>query len=314
MGKTAFLFPGQGSQSVGMLSGLAAEFPVVAETFAQASEVLGYGLWDICQNGPEERLNRTDTTQPAMLAAGIATWRIWNESGGRVPELMAGHSLGEYSALVAAGVMSFTEAIATVALRGRAMQEATPEGVGAMAAVLGLDDAALAEICVEQALGEVVSCANFNSPGQVVISGHRQAVERVCEAAGAAGARRAIMLPVSVPSHCALMKPAAQRLEEALSSVKLQAGRIPVIQNVDVQAHKRPLDVTRALTRQLWRPVRWTETIQHLARQGVECFVECGPGKVLAGLNRRISRESKITALIDPTAISAAINAPGSQS
>ena len=275
-----------------LLSSLALEFPVVAETFAQASEVLGYELWDICQNGPEEQLNRTETTQPAMLAAGIATWRIWNESGGRVPELMAGHSLGEYSALVAAGVMSFAEAIATVALRGRAMQEATPEGVGAMAAVLGLDDAIVAEICVERSLGEVVSCANFNSPGQVVIAGHRQAVERACEAAVAAGARRTIMLPVSVPSHCALMKPAAQRLEEALSSVKLQAGRIPVIQNVDVKAHKRPLDVTRALTRQLWQPVRWTETIQHLASRGVESFVECGPGKVLAGLNRRATCRS----------------------
>ena len=305
MGKTAFLFPGQGSQSVGMLSGLAAEFPVVAETFAQASEVLGYALWDVCQNGPEEQLNRTETTQPAMLAAGIATWRVWKQTGGQDPGLMAGHSLGEYSALVAAGVMSFGDAITIVALRGRAMQEAIPEGAGAMAAVLGLDDVIVAEICTVQAQDEVVSCANYNSPGQVVIAGHRKAVERVCDAAGAAGARRAIMLPVSVPSHCALMKPAAERLAEALSGVTLRTGRIPVIQNVDVLVHESPADVVNALTRQLWQPVRWSETVQQLSNQGVAHFVECGPGKVLAGLNRRISRGSEITALIDPPAINA---------
>ncbi len=308
MGKTAFLFPGQGSQSVGMLASLAAEFPVVTETFAQASEVLGYELWDICQNGPEEKLNHTETTQPAMLAAGIATWRVWDESGGPVPQLMAGHSLGEYSALVVADVMSFADAITIVALRGRAMQEATPEGIGAMAAILGLNDDILSGICTEQALGEVVSCANYNSPGQVVIAGHRQAVERVCEAAAAAGARRTIILPVSVPSHCALMKPAAETLKEALSNVKLQVGRIPVIQNVDVQAYKNPVDVASALTRQLWQPVRWNETIQHLSSLGVENFVECGPGKVLAGLNRRISRASEITALIDPAAVNALLD------
>ena len=308
MGKTAFLFPGQGSQSVGMLASLAAEFPVVTETFAQASEVLGYELWDICQNGPEEKLNRTETTQPAMLAAGIATWRVWDESGGPVPQLMAGHSLGEYSALVVADVMSFADAITIVALRGRAMQEATPEGIGAMAAILGLNDDILSGICTEQALGEVVSCATYNSPRQVVIAGHRRAVERVCEAAVEAGARRTIILPVSVPSHCALMKPAAETLEEALSIVKLQAGRIPVIQNADVQAYKNPVDVASALTRQLWQPVRWNETIQHLSSMGVEHFAECGPGKVLAGLNRRISRASEITALIDPAAVNALLD------
>ena len=307
MNKTAFLFPGQGSQSLGMLSSIAAEFPVVAETFAQASEVLGYELWDVCQNGPVEQLNRTETTQPAMLAAGIATWRVWTENGGPDPDLMAGHSLGEYSALVAAGVMSFGDAIAIVALRGRVMQEAIPEGVGAMAAILGLDDASVAEICTEQAGDEVVSCANFNSPGQVVIAGHRQAVERVCKAAGAAGARRAIMLPVSVPSHCALMQPAAERLEEALSSITLHAGRIPVIQNVDVKAHGNTAAVANALARQLWQPVRWSETIQQLTSQGVERFVECGPGKVLAGLNRRICRGSEITALADAAAINASL-------
>jgi len=307
MNKTAFLFPGQGSQSLGMLSSIAAEFPVVAETFAQASEVLGYELWDVCQNGPVEQLNRTETTQPAMLAAGIATWRVWTENGGPDPDLMAGHSLGEYSALVAAGVISFGDAIAIVALRGRVMQEAIPEGVGAMAAILGLDDASVAEICTEQARDQVVSCANFNSPGQVVIAGHRQAVERVCKAAGAAGARRAIMLPVSVPSHCALMLPAAERLEEALSSITLHAGRIPVIQNVDVKAHGNTAAVANALTRQLWQPVRWSETIQQFTSQGVEKFVECGPGKVLAGLNRRICRGSEITALADAAAINASL-------
>jgi len=290
-----------------MLSSIAAEFPVVTETFAQASEVLGYELWDVCQNGPVEQLNRTETTQPAMLAAGIATWRVWTENGGPDPDLMAGHSLGEYSALVAAGVMSFGDAIAIVALRGRVMQEAIPEGVGAMAAILGLDDASVAEICTEQARDQVVSCANFNSPGQVVIAGHRQAVERVCKAAGAMGARRAIILPVSVPSHCALMLPAAERLEEALSSITLHAGRIPVIQNVDVKAHGNTAAVANALARQLWQPVRWSETIQQLTSQGVEKFVECGPGKVLAGLNRRICRGSEITALADAAAINASL-------
>jgi len=307
MSKTAFIFPGQGSQSVGMLGALADESPAVAQTFAQASEILGYDLWDICQNGPEERLNSTATTQPAMLAAGIATWRCWKENGGETPDSMAGHSLGEYSALVAAGVMSFEDAIATVALRGKLMQAAVPAGVGAMAAIIGLDDRALAELCEQQAQDEIVSCANFNSPGQVVIAGHKKAVERVCESAPSAGARRAIPLAVSVPSHCALMKPAAVQLEAALGQLQLEAPRIPVVQNVDVQVHDDSSGIVDALSRQLWQPVRWTETIGFMKEQGVEKFLECGPGKVLAGLNRRITRESQTVALIDRAALSQAL-------
>ena len=307
MTKTAFLFPGQGSQSVGMLLALADEYPVVAETFSQASAVLGYDLWEICRNGPQERLNSTQTTQPAMLAAGIATWRCWQQSGGAKPEMLAGHSLGEYSALVVAGVMAFEDAITTVALRGKLMQQATPEGVGAMAAILGLDDDALADICAEQAGDEVVSCANFNSPGQVVIAGHRSAVERACEAATKAGARRAIMLPVSVPSHCALMKPAAEALESALGELPLEEPEIPVLQNADVKAYQSSTDIIAALTRQLSEPVQWAATILELKAQGVERFIECGPGKVLAGLNRRISRESETIALLNADAIESAL-------
>ncbi|MFT5139788.1 MAG: [acyl-carrier-protein] S-malonyltransferase [Rhodothermales bacterium] len=303
MSKTAFLFPGQGSQSVGMLATLAERFPVVITTFEQASEVLNYDLWKICQTGPEQKLNQTETTQPAMLAAGIASYRCWTQSGGAVPQIMAGHSLGEYSALVASGVLDFEEAIKTVALRGRLMQEATPAGVGAMAAILGLDDEILIGICEEYKGSEVVSCANFNSPGQVVIAGNISAVEQVCELASAAGARRAIMLPVSVPSHCALMKPAAEKLHATLSTLHFSDSQVPVVQNADVMAYENAAEIIDSLSRQLWQPVQWTATIEHLKTQGVDQFVECGPGKVLAGLNRRISRESAIMALTDPEAI-----------
>jgi len=301
--RTAFLFPGQGSQSVGMLSELAAAFPEVEATFGEASAVLGYDLWAVCREGPEERLNRTETTQPAMLAAGIATWRCWRAGGGPDPDIMAGHSLGEYSALVAAGVMDFADAVRTVALRGRLMQEATPEGVGAMAAIIGLDDEIVSGICKGYEGEGIVSCANFNAPGQVVIAGHRQAVDQVCEIAAAAGARRAIPLPVSVPSHCALMKPAAERLRAHLEGLALAPGIIPVVQNADVRAFEDAAQVVDALARQLWQPVRWTETVLHLAGQGVARFVECGPGRVLAGLNRRISRDSAVSALTDPAAL-----------
>lgn len=307
MSLTAFIFPGQGSQSVGMLSGMAEAFPQVEATFAEASKTLGYDLWDVCQNGPEDRLNRTETTQPAMLAAGIATWQCWRESGGTDPDFMAGHSLGEYSALVATGVMDFVDAVATVALRGRLMQEATPEGVGAMAAIIGMDDEIIAGICAAYDGEGVVSCANFNSPGQVVIAGNKRAVEQVCEAASAAGARRAIPLPVSVPSHCALMKPAAERLKAHLETLHWRAPRIPVVQNADVRAFGSGPEMIDALARQLWQPVRWTDTILHLKAQGVERFVECGPGKVLAGLNRRISRESRGIALTGPDEIGSAL-------
>jgi [acyl-carrier-protein] S-malonyltransferase len=298
MASSAFLFPGQGSQSLGMLAGLAEQFPEVGETFSAASEVLGYDLWSLCQQGPEERLNQTEMTQPAMLAAGVATWRAWKAQGGFDPDYMAGHSLGEYSALVAAGSLDFEAAIALVAERGRLMQAATPPGAGAMAAVLGLEDEVLSRLCEEAAGGEIVSCANFNSPGQVVIAGNRAAVERACALAGEAGARKAIPLAVSVPSHCALMRPAADRLADRLRSVNVDSPGIRVLHNVDVEVHEDPDEIRRALVQQLWRPVRWSGTILSLAAMGVTHFAECGPGKVLTGLNRRISREITSTALL----------------
>ncbi|KAA9132015.1 ACP S-malonyltransferase [Marinihelvus fidelis] len=294
---TAFLFPGQGSQSVGMLAGLADDFPQVKATFAEASDALGFDLWALCQDGPEADLNRTENTQPAMLAGDIATWRAWREAGGPVPEFMAGHSLGEYAALVAAGVLDFADAARLVALRGRLMQAATPEGVGAMAAIIGLDDAVLEKICAGINGDEIVSCANYNAPGQVVIAGHRGAVDKACEAASEAGARRALPLPVSVPSHCALMRDAADELGEALAQITINAPAVPVYHNVDVATHDSADEIVEALARQLWQPVRWTATINALGSAGATRFVECGAGKVLAGLNRRINRDAAVTAL-----------------
>ena len=303
MGKTAFLFPGQGSQSIGMVSGIAADFPQVQETFAEASETLGYDLWKVADAGPDERLNSTEVTQPALLAAGIATWRAWKSLEGADPDFMAGHSLGEYTALVAAGALSFADAVALVAQRGRLMQEATPAGTGAMAAVLGLDDEVLATVCNEAAQGQVVSCANFNSPGQVVIAGEKDAVDRACGLATEAGARRAIPLAVSVPSHCALMKPAAEKLSVVLAEVDVETPAIPVLHNVSTQSAVDPDSIRAALYHQLWQPVRWSETVLKLVDDGVERFAECGPGKVLAGLNRRISRPSETAALINSDAL-----------
>lgn len=299
MSKSAFLFPGQGSQSVGMMGDLATHSRLVEETFVEASDVLGYDLWDVCSNGPVERLGQTEVTQPALLAAGIATWRVWKSIGGSDPDIMAGHSLGEYSALVAAGSLDFTVAIGLVAERGRFMQSATPPGDGAMAAILGLDNEILASVCKQAAQGEIVSCANYNSPGQVVIAGDKDAVGRACQLATEAGAMRAIPLSVSVPSHCGLMRPAAEKLQQALESVSFREPKIPVFHNVDVTAHSTDQEIRNALVLQLWQPVRWSDTITKLVGQGVERFVECGPGKVLAGLNRRISRPSAIAALVD---------------
>ena len=297
MKKTAFLFPGQGSQSVGMMSELAESFSLVGSTFEEASAVLGYDLWAVVVNGPVEALNKTEVTQPAMLVSGIATWRIWQELGGAQPDYLAGHSLGEYSALVAGGVIPFTDAVAIVAERGRLMQQSTPGGMGAMAAVLGLEDQELRDICKQVAVDEVVACANFNAPGQIVISGHKGAVETVGELARQAGARRVLPLPVSVPSHCLLMKPAAARLQELLLNVHFSDSDLPVIQNADVCSYADAEQVREALARQLWQPVRWTETIRLLLDSGVSRFIECGPGKVLAGLNRRISKPSTVFAL-----------------
>jgi [acyl-carrier-protein] S-malonyltransferase len=303
MQKTAFLFPGQGSQSVGMMAEIASHSDRVGDTFQEASEALGYDLWDIVQNGPEARLGQTEVTQPALLAAGISTWRCWQDMGGKAPDFLAGHSLGEYTALVAGESLEFSVAISLVADRGRLMQAATPAGSGAMAAILGLDDEMLADVCLRAAEGQVVSPANFNSPGQVVIAGERDAVQRACELAGEAGARRAIPLAVSVPSHCALMRPAAEAMETRLAEIAIAEPRIPVIHNADVSMHPRADEIRQALVRQLWQPVRWSESVLSLVDRGVGRFAECGPGKVLAGLNRRISRQSDTSALVSYDAL-----------
>jgi [acyl-carrier-protein] S-malonyltransferase len=286
----AFVFPGQGSQSVGMMAGLADQSPLVGETFAEASEALGYDLWALVQNGPAEELNQTHITQPAMLTAGIAAWRVWQSQCDVKPIVMAGHSLGEYSALVAAGSLALADAVSLVADRGRFMQEAVPAGTGAMAAILGLDDDSVIQVCAEAAGDEVVSAVNFNSPGQVVIAGHAGAVERAVAGAKEKGAKRAVVLPVSVPSHCSLMQPAAEQLAGRLATISIQSPSIPVINNVDVKAESDGAAIADALKRQLFMPVRWVEVIQAMAAQGVDQLVECGPGKVLVGLNRRIDK------------------------
>jgi [acyl-carrier-protein] S-malonyltransferase len=293
----AFVFPGQGSQSVGMLAQLAAAEPLVQETFAEASAVLGYDLWKLCQSGPEEDLGKTERTQPAMLAAGVATWRAWRKHGGGLPAAMAGHSLGEYSALVCSGALDFRTAVGLVQFRGQAMQAAVPAGQGAMAAILGLDDGDVEAACREAAQGETVQAANFNSPGQIVIAGTAAAVDRAIEVAKSKGAKRAIKLPVSVPSHSPLMQPAAERLAEKLQQVKFGPREVRDIYTVDVRKHGDEADIRKALVEQLVRPVRWTETIQAMLAGGARVIVECGPKGVLTGLNRRIERNKDIAML-----------------
>ncbi len=305
----AMIFPGQGSQSVGMLAALAADQAVVTDTFEEASQVLGLDLWDLVQQGPDTRLGATRNTQPAMLAAGVAVWRVWKLTGGGTPEILAGHSLGEYTALVAAGAIAFTDAVALVAERGRLMQQAVPEGIGAMAAILGLEDSVVSEICIEAAEGAVVEAANFNAPGQVVVAGHCEAVSRAIELARGRGAKRALLLPVSVPSHCALMRDAAAALRARLESVDIQAPRIPVLHNVDVSDHPTAAAIREALTRQMYRPVRWVETIRALRDRGAHRLIECGPGKVLSGLNRRIDRDLRSLPVFDPATLSKALEA-----
>ncbi len=304
--KLAFVFPGQGSQSVGMLAALAAEYAEVRTTFQEAGDALGYDLWQLVQNGPEEELNQTARTQPAMLAAGVAVWRTWKAQGGANPNVMAGHSLGEYSALVCAEALDFADAIRLVEQRGTLMQEAVPAGAGAMAAILGLEDAAVRQACADAAQGDVVEAVNFNAPGQVVIAGSKAAVERAAEAAKAAGAKRAVLLPVSVPSHSSLMRPAAERFAEILQGVAIAAPVIPILNNVDVATESDPDRIRDALVRQLYNPVRWAETIRQSAAQGVESLIECGPGKVLAGLNKRIVKEQAIFPVFDPESLQAA--------
>lgn len=303
----AFVFPGQGSQSVGMLAELAAAEPQVASTFSEASAALGYDLWKIVSEGSAEELNQTHITQPAMLSAGVAVWRIWQEKGGAAPAVLAGHSLGEYTALVAAGALDFKDAVALVAERGRLMQEAVPAGTGSMAAILGLDDAAVIDVCDKAAQGEVVSAVNFNANGQVVIAGQVAAVERAVALAKEAGAKRAVVLPVSVPSHCALMKPAADKLAERLAGVTIHAPQIPVINNCDVSKASDADAIRDALVRQLYSPVRWVETIQAMAGEGVDTLIECGPGKVLVGLNKRIVKEMNAVAVYDPAGVESAL-------
>jgi [acyl-carrier-protein] S-malonyltransferase len=307
--KLCFVFPGQGSQSVGMLAELAAAYPLVRETFEEGSEALGVDLWQLSQQGPEADLNRTDNTQPAMLAAGIAVWRVWQAQGGKAPVVAAGHSLGEYSALVAAGRLGFADAIPLVARRGRYMQEAVPEGQGAMAAVLGLTDDDVCAVCAEAAGGEVVEPVNFNSPGQVVIAGSKAAVERAVVVAKEKGAKRALPLPVSVPSHCSLMHPAADQLAGDLATIAIGEGAFPVLHNVTV-AEAADADQVRALlAKQLYSPVRWVETIEALPARGVELVIEAGPGKVLTGLGKRINKALKTLPIADPAGLDAALEA-----
>ncbi|MBH2946930.1 ACP S-malonyltransferase [Serratia ureilytica] len=307
MTQFAFVFPGQGSQAVGMLAELAAQFPIVEETFGEASSALGYDLWQLVQQGPAEELNKTWQTQPALLAASVAIFRVWQQQGGKAPALMAGHSLGEYSALGCAGVLDFKAAIRLVELRGKLMQEAGPEGTGAMYAIIGLDNDAIAKACEESAQGQVVSPVNFNSPGQVVIAGNKEAVERAGAACKAAGAKRALPLPVSVPSHCALMKPAADKLAVALKDITFNAPQVPVVNNVDVRTENDPEAIRSALVRQLYSPVRWTESVEFIAAQGVTSLLEVGPGKVLTGLTKRIVDTLTAAAVNDTASLSAAL-------
>jgi len=308
----AFVFPGQGSQSVGMLAALASPAeaePAIRDTFAEASAVLGYDLWQRVAQGPAESLNSTECTQPAMLAASIATWRLWRGRGGAEPAVLCGHSLGEFSALVAAEALDFRTAIGLVQFRGRVMQEAVPAGTGAMAAILGLDDAQVIDACREAAQGGVVEAVNFNAPGQVVIAGSREPVERAIEAAKRRGAKRAVALPVSVPSHSSLMSSAAQRLGERLASVDLRVPRTRFVSAVDAAAHEDPADLRQLLVRQLSSPVRWSQTVHALAASGVRSIIECGPGKVLSALNRRIERGLEALALEDAKSLEAALAA-----
>lgn len=301
----AFVFPGQGSQSLGMLAELGAQQHVIIDTFTEASAALGYDLWALTQQGPEEQLNQTDKTQPAILAASVALWRLWQAEGGPRPAFVAGHSLGEYSALVAAGSLPFADAVKLVELRGQLMQQAVPAGQGGMAAILGLEDADVLAACAEAAQGEVVSAVNFNAPGQVVIAGSAAAVERAIEACKAKGAKRAMALPVSVPSHCDLMRPAAERFAASVEAIAWQAPQIPLVQNVSAAVVAELDALKRDLLAQLYSPVRWVESMVALGDRGVTSLVECGPGKVLSGLNKRCVKGVSTYNLDTPEAFAA---------
>jgi [acyl-carrier-protein] S-malonyltransferase len=303
--KFACVFPGQGSQSLGMMAGYS-DFPVVRETFMEASDVLGEDFWALMNDGPADKLNLTINTQPLMLMAGIAVYRAWRSLGGPEPVLLAGHSLGEYSALVASGALEFADALPLVRFRAEIMQQAVPEGVGAMAAILGLADEVVNAVCEEitnSSDGELLEPANFNSPGQIVIAGHKGAVLRGMELAQSKGAKRAIMLPMSIPSHCTLMAAAAGKMRQRLESVAMRSPQVPLLHNVDMRSHENASDIKNALVQQLFSPVRWTETVCSLAAAGVGCVVECGPGKVLSGLNKRIHSSLQSLALTDSAAL-----------
>jgi [acyl-carrier-protein] S-malonyltransferase len=306
----AFTFPGQGSQSIGMLAGLAADYPQVEESFDEASQALGYDLWELSQHGPETRLNATEQTQPAMLAAGVAVARAWQAAGGPAPSLAAGHSLGEYAALVCAGSLAFADAVALVAARGRFMQDAVPEGRGAIAALLGLDDAQVLDLCesvTDRRAGGIVSAVNFNAPGQVVISGNAGAVEKAIALAGKAGARKAIKLPMSVPVHCELMEPARERLVAKLNDVQVNAPEFPIIHNADNRTREDAAGIRDALAQQLTRPVRWVESVSALKDHGATILVEPGPGRTLTGLNKRIDRRLRTMAVYDSVSLDKAL-------
>ncbi|MEK7989419.1 MAG: ACP S-malonyltransferase, partial [Thiotrichaceae bacterium] len=303
----AFVFPGQGSQAVGMLAELASIYPIVQQTFEEASEVLKYDLWTLSQQGSAEELSQTEKTQPALLAAGIAIWRIWNDLDGVQPKIMAGHSFGEYIALVCAQSISYTDAVMLAHHRGQFMQAAVPEGTGAMAAIMGLADEKVIEACAQAAENEVVSAVNFNSPGQVVIAGHKTAVERATQVAKSLGAKKATLLQVSVPSHCALMKPAAEKMAQKLEQTTIHTPKIPVIHNFNVACHDNPDDIRHALQAQLHNPVRWVETIQMMANKGVHTIFKAGPGKVLVGLNKRIDKTMVTMPLGDPESLDKAL-------
>lgn len=306
----AFVFPGQGSQSLGMLNAFYETYPEIKSVFDGASTVLDFDLWEVVSVGPEEKLNSTDVTQPAMLAAGVAIWKLWQDKNGIKPDYMAGHSLGEYTALVCAGVIDFNDAIKLVSARGKYMQQAVPAGTGAMAAILGLDDDVVREVCEQASAssGAIVEAVNFNSPGQVVIAGHTAAVEKAAELAKETGAKRSVLLPVSVPSHCQLMKPAADKLASDLQGINFLEPVIPVINNVDVAEEVSADAIKDALVRQLYQPVRWVEIIQAMASKGVLRILECGPGKVLMGLDKRIDKSLTHAALTDPDALDAQLS------
>ncbi|WP_443631966.1 ACP S-malonyltransferase [Candidatus Njordibacter sp. Uisw_056] len=303
----AFVFPGQGSQSVGMLAELGANHHVVVETFSQASEALGYDLWQLVQHDQSGQLNQTYITQPALLSASVALWRLWLEKGGRTPTMLAGHSLGEYSALVCAGALGFSDAIRLVEARGQFMQAAVPSGEGAMAAIIGLDNDAIALACEVSAQGQTVAPVNYNSPGQVVIAGSKLAVERAMVACKAGGAKRALALPVSVPSHCALMLPAAEKLRTILAGVKMSLPMIPVVHNVDAKLASSSEAIISNLVAQLHQPVLWTQCVESIAASGVDLVVECGPGKVLNGLTKRINKTLQSASINDAASLAATL-------